>query len=202
MATATLNNVLTEEFWSAEGTALWVKRAVLVVLGIALLAISAKIKILIPGLPVPLTMGTFAVLTLGAAYGPRLGLATIIGYMLVGVLGFDVFAGSSAELSGTTYMFGGTGGYLLGYVVATVILGFAARRGLDRSVTTMAAAMLAGTAAIYFLGASWLMHLYSFDVSTAFAKGVAPFLIVDAIKLALAALLLPAVWKLVGKARG
>jgi len=99
-------------------------------------------------------------------------------------------------------MFGVTGGYLVGYVMATVILGYAARRGWDRNVATMGATMLAGNAAIYVLGAAWLMYLYSFDLSTAFAEGVAPFLVVDAIKLALAALLVPAVWKLVGKARG
>ena len=201
MATATFNNVLTEEVWSAEGSALWVKRAVLVVLGIALMVVSAKAKVLIPYTPVPITLGTFGVLTIGAAYGPRLGLATIVGYMLIGMLGFDVFAGSSAELSGMEYMMGGTGGYLVGYVLAIVALGYAARRGWDRNVLLMAVAMLIGTALIYIPGAAWLMNLYGFDLPTAISKGVTPFLVGDAIKLALAALLLPAVWKLVGKAR-
>ena len=89
--------------------------------GIAALAVMAKIKV--PMWPVPITMGTFAVLTIGAAYGPRLGLATILGYLIVGALGFDVFASSSAETFGLTYMMGGTGGYLLGYVLATLALG-------------------------------------------------------------------------------
>ena len=83
----------------------------MVVLGIAVLAIAAKIKI--PMWPVPITMGTFAVLTIGAAYGPMLNLTTILGYMIVGALGFDVFAGSSAEKFGLEYMMGGTGGYLV-----------------------------------------------------------------------------------------
>lgn len=201
MTTATINNVLTEEFWSMDGSKIWIKRAVLVVLGIALMILSAKAKVLIPYTPVPITLGTFGVLTIGAAYGPRLGLATIVSYLLIGAFGFDVFAGSSAELNGREYMMGGTGGYLVGYVLATLALGFAARKGWDRNVMLMAIAMLIGTALIYIPGVAWLMSLYGFDLSTAFSKGVMPFLIGDAVKLALAALLLPAVWKLVGKAR-
>ncbi len=201
MATATTHNTLSDEIWNTTGAGLWVKRAVMVILGIALLAVAAKIRVPLPYSPVPLTLGTFAVLTLGAAYGPRMGLTTIIGYMLVGALGFDVFAKSSAELNGLEYMTGSTGGYLLGFVLATLALGFAARRGWDRNVVSMAGVMFVGTALIYVPGAAWLSHLYGFDAGTAFAKGVAPFLMVDAIKLALAAMLVPAVWKLVGKAR-
>ena len=88
--------VLTEVFGPRDGAALRLKQAALVIGGILLLAAAAKIKV--PMWPVPVTMGTFAVLAIGAAYGARLGLATILGYMLVGALGFDVFAGSSAEI--------------------------------------------------------------------------------------------------------
>ena len=111
MALALNDRVLTEAFGPSEGTALRIKQVAMVVLGIAVLAIAAKIKI--PMWPVPITMGTFAVLTIGAAYGPMLGLTTILGYMIVGALGFDVFAGSSAEKFGLEYMMGGTGGYLV-----------------------------------------------------------------------------------------
>ena len=115
------NKVLSEVLAPQEGTQLLLKKAVLVMAGIAFLAIAAKIKV--PMFPVPMTMGTFAVLTMGAAYGERLGLVTILGYMLIGALGFDIFAGSSAENFGLTYMKGGTGGYLVGYVLATLALG-------------------------------------------------------------------------------
>ena len=117
------------------------KRAVLVALGIVALTIAAKIKVPVWPSPVPISLGTFAVLTIGAAYGPRLGLATMLGWMLVGALGFDVFQSSSAEKNGLAYMLGATGGYLVGYVLATLALGFAARRGWDRSVGGMAAAL-------------------------------------------------------------
>lgn len=199
MAFAATDKVLTEAFGANQGASVWVKRAALVALGIAALAIAAKVKV--PMWPVPITLGTFAVLTLGAAYGPRLGLATILGYMAVGALGFDVFAGSSAEAAGIAYMLGGTGGYLVGYVLATVALGMAARRGLDRSVLGMGGAMLLGNALIYVPGLLWLGVLYGFD-KPLLAWGLTPFLIGDAVKLALAALLVPGAWKLLGKLRG
>lgn len=199
MALAMTDKVLTEAFGANEGAARRVKQAVLVVLGIAALAIAAKIKV--PMWPVPVTMGTFAVLTIGAAYGPRLGLTTILGYMAIGALGFDVFAGSSAEKAGLEYMMGGTGGYLLGYVLATLALGFAARRGLDRSVLGMALAMLVGNALIYVPGLLWLGQLYGWD-QPILEWGLTPFLIGDALKLVLAALIVPGAWKLVGRARG
>lgn len=200
MANAVADKVLTEEIWPAEGAGLWVKRAVLLVAGIAALAVAAKIKVPVWPSPVPITLGTFAVLTIGAAYGPRLGLATILGYLVVGAMGWDVFANSSAEKNGLDYMLGGTGGYLVGYVLATLALGWAARRGWDRSVGWMALAMLIGNALIYVPGLLWLGQLYGWD-KPILAWGLTPFLIGDAMKLALAALLLPAAWKLVGRAR-
>jgi len=199
MATALSNKVLTETFGAGSGAALWAQRAALVIVGVMILAISAKIAV--PMWPVPITMGTFAVLTLGAAYGPRLGLATIAAYMVVGMLGFDVFAGSSAEKAGIAYMMGGTGGYLVGYVLATVALGLLARAGWDRSAPKMAGAMLIGNAIIYVPGLLWLGVLYGWD-KPILEWGLTPFLIGDGLKLALAALLLPAAWKLVGRARG
>ncbi|KHQ49968.1 biotin transporter BioY [Mameliella alba] len=192
-------NVLAEAFGANEGAALRLKQVALVVLGIAVLAAAAKIKV--PMWPVPITMGTFAVLTVGAAYGPRLGLVTILGYMIIGALGFDVFAGSSAEAFGIEYMMGGTGGYLVGYVLATFALGVLARAGWDRSAPKMAGAMLLGNVIIYVPGLIWLGMLYGWD-KPILEWGLTPFLVGDAIKLALAAVILPLAWKLVGRARG
>ncbi len=189
---------LAEVFGPSEGTALRIKQAVMVVLGVAALAIAAKISI--PMIPVPITMGTFAVLTIGAAYGPRLGLVTILAYMIIGAAGFDVFAGSSAEAFGLEYMMGGTGGYLVGYVLATLALGFAARKGWDRSFGTMALALLVGNALIYIPGLLWLGTLYGWD-KPILEWGFTPFVVGDVLKLALAGLLLPAIWKMVGTAR-
>lgn len=197
--TAAHSSVLAEVFGPREGLALRLKQIALVAAGIAILAASAKIAI--PMWPVPITMSTFAVLALGAAYGPKLGLATILGYLMVGMLGYDVFAGSSAENHGVAYMMGGTGGYLVGFVLATAALGWFARQGWDRSAGKMAAAMLIGNAIIYVPGLLWLVVLFGLD-KPILAWGLTPFLIGDAIKLALAALVLPGLWALVGRARG
>lgn len=204
--------VLSDHLWRSEGTALWVKRAVLVAAGVAALAVAAKISVPVPPSPVPVTLGTFAVLSIGAAYGARLGLVTILAYMLVGVLGFDVFAGSSAEKYGLAYMMGTTGGYLVGYVLATLALGLAAQRGWDRSLGGMTLAMLIGNALIYAAGLAWLYVLVAgglFNAETfaspfaqTLAWGLTPYLIGDAMKLVLAAVLFPVLWKLVGSARG
>lgn len=213
MAVALTDGVLAERIAprSSRSSGAVLMRVALVALGVAALAISAKVQLPVPGSPVPISMGTFAVLALGAAYGPRLGLATILGYMALGALGADVFAGS-AKVSGLAYMMGSTGGYLVGYVLATLALGLAARAGWDRSVPKMALAMLIGNALIYLPGVLWLQHvivaggLYHADKfagvwDQTLAWGVTPYLVGDAMKLALAALLLPGLWKLVGAAR-
>ncbi|KEJ95606.1 biotin transport system substrate-specific component [Pseudosulfitobacter pseudonitzschiae] len=193
------NRVLSDLLESEDKLTLRARQVLMVAAGILLLAIAAKIKV--PMWPVPITMGTFAVLAIGAAYGARLGLVTILGYMIVGALGLDVFAGSSAQTFGLTYMMGGTGGYLVGYVLATVVLGVLAQRGWDRSVGWMALAMLIGNAVIYLPGLAWLGQLYGWD-KPILQWGLTPFLIGDAIKLALAAVLLPGIWKLIDRARG
>lgn len=210
--TATQNKVLAEVIGPGGDTARLLRQAVLVILGIAALAIAAKVQVPMWPSPVPVTLGTFAVLTIGAAYGPRLGLVTILGYMAIGALGFDVFANSSAESYGLAYMMGGTGGYLAGYVLATLFLGWAARRGWDRSVLWMALALVIGNLIIYVPGLAWLHHIVAggaFDPAShaspwqqTMVWGLTPYLIGDALKLALAALLLPGLWRLVGGARG
>lgn len=211
MALTASRNVLTDALWPAEGAQLWVKRAVLVVVGVALLAFAAKVQVPVWPSPVAISLGTFAVLTIAAAYGPRLGLVTMGTWMLIGALGFDVFQGSSAEKYGLAYMMGATGGYLVGYMLASAALGFAARRGWDRSVGGMALALLVGNALIYIPGLLWLNHLvvgglfdpaYGTAWNQTIAWGLTPFVIGDALKLALAAMLVPGLWKLVGKARG
>jgi len=198
MNSATNNKVLSDLFGATEGSMRLAKQVALVVLGIAVLAVAAKIKV--PMWPVPITMGTFAVLSIGAAYGARLGLVTIFGYMLIGALGFDVFAGSTAEKFGLEYMMGGTGGYLVGYVLATVLLGYLARLGWDRSALKMALAMVLGNALIYIPGLIWLGMLFGWD-KPILAWGLTPFLVGDVVKLLLAAALFPAIWKFVGRAR-
>lgn len=197
MATTMNDKVLIESFGASEGSALRVKQAAMVVLGIAALTVMAKVQVFLPGNPVPITLGTFGVLTIGAAYGPRLGLMTILGYLALGAAGATVFAG---EKAGLTYMMGGTGGYLVGYVLATMALGYTARMGWDRNVGLMALAMLIGNALIYVPGLLWL-NGFAESWAQTLEWGITPFLLGDALKLVLAALLVPGLWKLLGDAR-
>ncbi len=212
MARTLSSTVLSEAIGPDEGTARTLKQIVLVVGGIAVMAALAKIKVPLWPSPVPITLQTFGVLLIGTAYGARLGLATMIGYLAVGALGFDVFTSSTTQNSGLAYMLGGTGGYLMGFVVAALILGATARRGWDRHVAGSLGGMVAATVVIYSMGMGWLAFLIHsngwFDPAAfgsvwdqTLAWGFAPFVVGEAMKLALAALLVPALWKLVGAAR-
>ncbi|MCB1508442.1 MAG: biotin transporter BioY [Hyphomicrobiaceae bacterium] len=167
----------------------------LAVLGTLLLTLSAKIKV--PFYPVPMTMQTFVVLGLAAAYGWRLGLATVGLYLLEGALGLPVFTGTPERGIGLVYMTGPTLGYLVGFCVAAVMVGLAAERGLDRRPFALLAVMLGAVATILGLGWAWLATLIGPE--TAFTAGVVPFVLGDVTKAALAAAAVPAVQGLLGR---
>jgi biotin transport system substrate-specific component len=199
MTTTTLRPVLSEALWPVDGLNLRVKQVLLVLAGVALLTVAAKIRV--PMWPVPVTMQTFAVLVIGAAYGPRLGVATLLAYLALGAAGLAVFTGQGAGLA---YMMGPTGGYLVGFAVAAGVMGWLASRGWDRSVEGMAGALLIGNAVIYAFGLPWMAYLFAAERGMAWVMqwGMTSFLLGDALKLALAALVLPLAWKAVGRARG
>ncbi|MFQ5466721.1 MAG: biotin transporter BioY, partial [Kiloniellaceae bacterium] len=129
-------------------------------------------------------------------YGWRLGAATLLLYLAEGALGLPVFAGAPEKGIGLAYMAGPTGGYLVGFVLAAAACGWLAERGWDRSVAKTAAAMLIGNVIIYVPGLLWLGTLVGWD-KPILTWGLTPFLLGDLTKLALAAAVLPAIWKLV-----
>lgn len=202
---ALASKALAEVFGPSAGTALRVKQVVLVLLGIAALTLAAKIRV--PMWPVPVTMQTFAVLTIGAGFGMRLGTVTVLGYLALGFVlalggaSFTVFTGETATLA---YFAGPTAGYLAGFALAAGVMGWLAQRGWDRSVAKMAAALLIANAVIYAVGLPWMAYLFleSHGAAWVFQWGMGNFLIGDLLKLVLAALLMPAIWKMVGNARG
>jgi biotin transport system substrate-specific component len=171
-----------------------VTKAALVVFGSLLLAVSAQFKI--PLYPVPVTGQTLVVLLIGMTYGPRLGGVTIAAYLFEGALGLPVFAGGAA---GVAVLMGPTAGYLFGFLLAAIAMGYLAERGMGRTVVSTIAAMVIGNCVIYLCGALWLANFIGFG--QAIAAGVLPFLYGDALKLVVAAGLMPWAWRAVKSAK-
>ena len=184
MIGAAANELLVDRLWPAASYRL-PRALILALMGTLLLWASAKIKV--PMWPVPMTLQTFVVLALGAAYGWRLAAATIILYLAEGALGLPVFAGTPERGLGLAYMMGPTAGYLTGFVLAAVAVGWLVERGFGRSPVKALLAMLAGQALMFTPGVAWLAVGLNMGWSKAVAVGLAPFLLGDAVKTALAA---------------
>ena len=185
---------LASALWPATGSAALVRNAALALAGSLLLWLSAKIQV--PFWPVPMTMQTYAIMVIGAAYGWRLAGATVLLYLAQGFAGLPVFAGAAA---GPAYFAGPTAGYLVGFVVSAVFIGWVAERGWARSLPRMAVAMTVGHLLILGLGVAWLSTLVG--VEKAVAVGLTPFWAATALKTALAAATLPLAWRAVDTAR-
>lgn len=169
-----------DRFWPATRSDQKVVRAVvLALLGSLLLWASAKVQV--PFYPVPMTMQTAVVFLLGIAYGPALAVGTVLLYIAEGAMGLPVFAGTPERGIGLPYILGPTGGYIASWLVAAAITGYVAQR--TRHWLGIGLSVLAGTAVIYLGGATWLATFVGFE--KAIALGVLPFLLGDAVKLAL-----------------
>jgi biotin transport system substrate-specific component len=189
----TARETLIDQLWPSSQLPNYVRATLLAIVGTALLWLSAKIQV--PFWPVPMTMQTFVVLTLGMALGWRLAGATLLLYLAEGAIGLPVFAGTPEKGIGLAYMLGGTGGYLIGFLIATVVCGYLAERGWDRRVITTVSAMLIGNILIYVPGLLWLGTVFGWD-KPILDWGLTPFILGDVTKLALAAIVLPMTWKL------
>ena len=170
----------------------WAYDAALIAGGSLLVALAAQVTVRLPFSPVPVTGQTLAVLLVGALLGSRRGAASMLAYLVEGLIGLPVYAGGA---SGLAYAMGPTGGYLVGFVAAAFVTGWLAERGWDRRAGTTALAMLAGNAAIYAFGLPWLAIYVG---QQAAVLGLVPYVVGDIAKLVLAALSLPVGWKLIG----
>jgi biotin transport system substrate-specific component len=172
----------------------WVRQVVLVVAFSLLMALSAQFVIPLPWTPVPITGQTFVVLLAGALLGSRLSALAMIAYLIEGASGLPFFRAGGG---GPAYLMASpTTGYLLAYPLAAFTVGLLAERGWDRRFMTAAAAMTIGSGIILFGGWAWL-SLWFKTAGEALRAGVLPFLLGDAIKIALAAGALPACWAIV-----
>jgi biotin transport system substrate-specific component len=159
-------------------------------------AVAAQISIPLPFTPVPFTFQPMVVLVGAAALGARLGMASQLLYLALGIAGLPLFAASPALPQGAARLFGPTGGYLMAYPFAAFVAGYFAQRGFDRRYFTSVIAMTAGLCVVFAFGVTWLAfgtpHV---GLSAAIASGLVPFIPADIVKLLIAATILPAAWR-------
>lgn len=167
------------------------RSAILMALGTALLTLSAKVNLPLPY--VPMTLQTLVVLMIGAAYGWRLGSATVIAYLAEGAIGLPVFAG---PVGGLAPLVGPTAGYLYGFVLAALATGWLSQRGWDRSVVWLFVAMGIGHVLILGAGFTWLAFGMKLGADKAWLVGIVPFIAASLVKNALGATLVPAIRRL------
>ncbi|HYN69073.1 MAG TPA: biotin transporter BioY [Candidatus Eisenbacteria bacterium] len=172
----------------------------LIVAGTVLISLCAQIYVLIPGNPVPFTGQTFGVMLSAGALGFRRGIAASLLYLAIGALGLPVFAQGK---HGVDIVLGATGGYLVGFVLASAIVGRLAELGWDRNIIGGLGAMFIGSVAMYAIAVPWLaLTAFGGDLQVGIEKGLLPFLLWDTVKLALAAAAFPAAWWIVGRRPG
>ena len=188
-STVPASSTLVASLWPADraGT---IRAAVLVLLTAGLLTVSAKLQV--PFWPVPMTMQTMVVLMIAAAMGWRLGAAAVAVYLVEGAFGLPVFAGTPERGLGLAYMAGPTGGFLVGFLAATIVTGCLAEQGFGRTLPRLLVAMAVGHLVIFAFGLAWLsLHL---GATQAWAVGAAPFVAGTLVKTVLAAALIQAGW--------
>lgn len=171
-----------------------VRDVALTLTGTAFITVAGYIAIPLPFTPVPLSLATFAVLLTGAALGPARGATSALLYLVLGMVGVPLFAGGNAGWAFSSF------GYIVGYVIAALLVGSLARRRADRTVLSTLGLAGLGTLTIYACGVPWLAGFLGVDILTAITLGVVPFLIGDAIKIVAMAGLLPGTWRLVDRA--
>ena len=176
-----------------------VRHVALILAGTLLIALGAQVSFVIPGNPVPITGQTFGVLVAGGALGFRRGIASAALYVVLGMIGLPFFA---LGRTGIEVLLGATGGYLVGFVLASAIVGRLAELGWDRKVVGSVGAMLIANLAIYVVGVPWLAVVTGNDLAWAVQYGFVPFVAGDALKLVLAAAVFPVAWWVVGRRPG
>jgi biotin transport system substrate-specific component len=166
-----------------------------------LTAIAAQISVPLPFTPVPLTFQPMVVLVGAAALGSRLGMASQVLYLALGIAGLPVFAASPLLPQGAARLLGPTGGFLMAFPLAAFVTGWLAERGFDRRYLTATLAMACGLAVVFAGGVTWLAIASqpTRSLASAFAAGVMPFIVPDLLKLLVAAAVMPGVWTLTGK---
>ncbi len=189
-----------------------VSKSILVLAGSAFIAVAAQVSV--PMVPVPMTLQTLAILMVGLTMGSRLGALTVLAYLAEGAMGLPVFA----EAKSTLALIGPSAGFLVGFVGMAFIAGLAADYGI-KTLLPLAGFALAAAALLYIPGVAWPLAIVKVGSVTQFLAGfgidpakwgadntsmiwqyyMSPFLIGDAVKAVLAALIVAGGWSLLGR---
>jgi biotin transport system substrate-specific component len=171
-------------------------QALFIVGGVGFIAALAQIAVPIPGSPVPVTGQTLGALLIGTTYGARLGFITFSTYLLAGIAGAPIFAGSTHGIERVT---GATGGYLVGMLLASLFLGYLADRKADQSFKTSFPALILGDVIIFTFGLIWLRASLDLSWSATIAAGLTPFILGEILKIAITATSLPLIWRRISR---
>jgi len=171
-----------------------VRHILLIAAGAAFIYLTARFSI--PRDPIPWTGQTFGILVVGGALGARRGFTAVTLYVLLGLIGLPFFAEGKG---GSAVILGQSGGYIIGFVVAGTIVGRLAELGWDRRISGAVAMMLVGTIVIYAIGLPWLSYVRHLSVADTISGGLAPFIVLDTVKLLVAAGIFPVAWWLIGR---
>lgn len=195
------NLTLANRIWPQAGSSNLVRNIVLVVAGSLLVAAAAQITV--PMWPVPMTLQTLAVLGIGAAYGARLGAATLFLYAIEGAVGLPFFAGGKSGIADAKldyFLPAGSMGYVVGFILAAWLVGKLVESGWANTFLKSVLATLAGAVVLYVPGLIWLgiwaAKTQGMDASAAaqaaISWGLTPFMFGDAVKAIIAGLAVPA----------
>ena len=175
-------------------------QAAFVMGGVGFIGVLAQISLPVPGSPIPVTGQTLGVLLIGTTYGARLGFLTFATYLLAGIAGAPVFAPTSTPNGfGLERITGATGGYLVGMLVASFVLGYLADRKADQKFKTSFPALIFGTFIIFSFGLVWLKSSLGLSWSRTISAGLTPFIIGESIKIAITATSLPLIWRKISR---
>ncbi|WP_022868665.1 biotin transporter BioY [Schaalia vaccimaxillae] len=186
--TATQGRVLADRFG---GTL--TRDIALTAAGTAVLTLFAQIVVPLPFTPVPVSLATLGALVVGTTLGMRRGALAALGYLLLGVVGAPVFSGDNQGWAFASF------GYIVGYIAVAAVSGRLAERGADRNIVTMLGSALVASASVYVFGLAWMIPFAEMTLTEGLSKGLVPFLIGDAVKIAVAAGVFPALNALIGR---
>ena len=178
--------VLSQAIWSGNSV---LRGLALVLGGSALIAVAAQVSI--PMFPVPMTLQTLAILAVGLTLGARLGAMALLAYLAEGAAGLPVFANGGA---GVAYMMGPTAGFLVGFVMMGFVAGYASDKGLTRSFIGAGIVALIASALLYVPGLAYPAAAMGKTFPELFSGWMLPFVIGDAVKAVLAALIVTGGW--------